>query len=347
MQTPRVTPDTIEFMKHYEGFKNDASPCVSGKRHPDGTLMYDIGYGCQFWENGDPVLPGDTIDSFKAEQLMQHWIAAKKEPAIERYMGEVTFSPPMWNALVSMWYNLRNVTKQPIMQALRDGVYGQHVEMTRELADRWVLYCDPKSPGIRKGLYRRRVGEVLLARSLPDPYENSQTLEYKQDFWPLVERLEDERGWSMDTIEWEPADPTPDTPMTTEDANYLAMKRSGSTMTFEEFRGLVREKDVIDVPNLKPDAKPKRAEDSKTVNGIAKQKAAREQAVTGGVLAAVTTSLPAVTAITGYLEEFSTSAIVWTFMVIGFLLIGVGFWRWWRGKIITYEGRQETTQPKV
>ncbi|MEL7446075.1 MAG: hypothetical protein AAGK02_09705 [Pseudomonadota bacterium] len=205
----RATPKLIDFVKCYEAFKPEASPCVSGKRFPDGSLMYDIGYGCQQWEDGTRVQFGDTINSFEAEQLMATRLEEEFEPDVAEFMGPITFSQPMWDALVSAWYNLEGPRSQQVMVAIRNGEYGGHVEMTDALAERWVLYCNPNNPNVRKGLYRRRVGEVLIGLGLPDPYENSQTLEYKEPFWPLVDRLKAEIGVQDPVPAPEPEPPKP------------------------------------------------------------------------------------------------------------------------------------------
>ena len=355
-----ASANLIGFLKLSEGFRPDAGFCVSGKLHPDGTPMCDVGHGNQFWEDGAPVVIGDSISHAKAESLMRHWVASEFEPAIKAYMGDISFGMNMWDAVVSMWYNLRDPERQPIMMAIRDGKYGDHVEMTPELAERWMKYHDPKDPNIRHGLWRRRGGEVLLALGLPKPYEHGHSLDFKEPIWPLVEKLRAEQGWVVedepvtaldpdempetDTIE--PGEDLPSYWSKLDEAEQTEWqnRQQRATITGEvqppvrkagKVRPVVRAVEIEDVPYLedeKPKVKP--IEASQRGRGYAKTQTGKELGVVavGGTAA---TAVGAMEPVVKFVDKYPQNTIA--FVCVGLLIFSViyyyyGLWQRQKGE---------------
>ncbi len=110
---------------------------------------------------------------------------------------------------------------------------------------------------------------------------------------------------------------------------------------------VVRQKAVVEVPNVKPGAKPKDMRDSVTFNGLSKQESGKEAVIFGTVMTGAAAALPTVEKVTGMIDKFETRTIVTVALIFGALLLIVGAWRWWAGRMIAYEGRQQATAPKV
>lgn len=141
------------------------------------------------------------------------------------------------------------------------------------------------------------------------------------------------------------ADPTPDTPWDHDDLNNIQTwklqgKPGNAPLSIYPPK-------VLEAPNVDLSEPPTPLEDSKTVRGISKAESGKEAIQTSVVLGGAAAAVPTVNAVTGYLESYSTSAIIGTALLFAALLAGVGLWRWWRGKIIAYEGRQEATRAKL
>lgn len=143
-------------------------------------------------------------------------------------------------------------------------------------------------------------------------------------------------------------DPTPETPLSTEDASFIELQRLGSDMTFEEFQGrVVRKRDVVEVPKIDPMEPPKPMEESETHRGLSKKDSGQEAVGVGATVGGIAAIMPMFSEITGFFERYSTGTMVKAAMGIGVALCAVGLWRWWRGSIIAYEGRINTTRAKV
>lgn len=110
---------------------------------------------------------------------------------------------------------------------------------------------------------------------------------------------------------------------------------------------LIRERDVVETPNIDTRQPPKRMEDSETHRGLSKAESGKEAAIIGGAATVITASLPLARELTGFLKTVDMQTVLTAGAVFGMVLLGVGGWRWWRGKIIAFEGRLNGTQPKV
>lgn len=120
---------------------------------------------------------------------------------------------------------------------------------------------------------------------------------------------------------------------------------------------VVGRKKVVDVPNI-PTTTEKLMEDSETHRGLSKKESGRESTGAGFTLTAVATGSAALAGVsdtakktmentTGLIGSVSLKDIITIAFIVGAGLVVSGLWRWWRGAIIAYEGRQNATQPKV
>jgi GH24 family phage-related lysozyme (muramidase) len=106
-------------------------------------------------------------------------------------------------------------------------------------------------------------------------------------------------------------------------------------------------KKVIDTPNIKAEAPPKAMESSQTFKGLSKANSGQETAIIGGTATVLTASLPMAKELTGFMKAVDTTVMLKAGLVFGGVLVVIGLWRWWRGLIIAYEGRQNAEGPKV
>lgn len=323
----QTTATAISLIKAFEGFRPDF--------YFDSAGIGTIGFGTTRFRDGSSPQMGDTISEDDAEEELFFHVREKVEPDLDRIFGDISLQPNQRDALASFVYNLGgDETKFPTLARLiKEGASDS------EIALQWVKY---RRAGGREllGLFRRRLAEVLMWTGLP--WESAQYAEWDTDVLDLIDMRPDPEIFEED--------PTPDTPLTTEDLQYRELRSNGSDLTFEEFRGLggvVRQRDVVETPNVTADVPPKPMEDSETFRGLSKEESGRETITTGAILTGAAGSLPLIESLTGYLDKYSSGAMMKTALAVGILLLGIGLWRWWAGKQIAYEGRQAATRPKV
>ena len=120
---------------------------------------------------------------------------------------------------------------------------------------------------------------------------------------------------------------------------------------------VVGRKKIVEVPNI-PTRNEKPMEESETHRGLAKKSAGKESVGTGVSLTALATGSAAMAGLsdtakktmentTGLIGGVTLKDLAIIAFIAGGLLLVFGLWRWWRGSIIAYEGRQAATQPKV
>ena len=88
-------------------------------------------------------------------------------------------------------------------------------------------------------------------------------------------------------------------------------------------------------------------EQSKTHKGLSKKESGQETVIIGTTVTGIGALLPNINALTAYLEKFPVKSILLTVAIVGVANVLVGAWRWWAGRMIAYEGRQEAERPKV
>jgi GH24 family phage-related lysozyme (muramidase) len=336
-----------------------------------GTIT--VGIGTTRYPDGSPVRWNDTVTRSEAMEYMQHYIRTEIEPALENLI-HVQLAGCQYDALGSLiyQYGAAEVSSWRLIRRINAG------EHWHDIAREWVngtVFWENFGPAF----WGRRIGELLMFMGLD--WRMSPNIPYGGDVVDVIEQagFEGKMPQPVGTSLFEdpdlaiphPAaiidatqDPTPDTPLTMQDLQYQGAVSAGYDGSFGDFtahRTVVRQKDVVSVPNVDMSKPPKRMEDSKTHKGLSKAESGKEGVQVGAVVTGGATVLAAVEGGTSTAERtlnaadrandlvfgLSSGDLITVGIVIGLPLILWGGWRWWAGKMIAYEGRQEGDQAKV
>jgi hypothetical protein len=157
------------------------------------------------------------------------------------------------------------------------------------------------------------------------------------------------------------SDPTPDTPMTMDDRQYLSAKAVGYDGTYADFMGhrtVVTARNAIQAPKIDVKKPPKPMEDSKTHRGLSKKDSGKEGVQIGTILSGAAGAAGTVKALTKdtattveaaqpLIAGFTLNHLILIGLMIGIPLAIWGAWRMYRGEMIAREGREDGTQLKV
>ena len=351
-----TTTNLITFLQLREGFRkhayDDKNPNreLTADTEIEGTLT--IGYGTTRYPDGRAVKWDDTVTKTEATEYLEHYVKANVEPTLENLIHRPLASC-QYDALGSCiyQYGAQEVSGWRLIRLINGDAHW------RDIIAEWVrgtvmFMGEPLFWG-------RRVQEVFMFLGLD--WRAGQNVAPLTDLAEAAEvmgfdgEMPKPEGWRANMHE----DPTPDTPMTLEDAQYLSAAAAGYEGSFADFAGhrtMVSAKNTIAAPNVDASREPKAMEDSKTHRGLAKRQVGKEAATVGGVTTAAVSAASAAQALSG-----STSATVENVQSIGIsieqfifigLLIGVplavyGLWKMYMGGRIAREGRLEGTQLKV
>ena len=215
----------------------------------------------------------------------------------------------------------------------------------------WLKYVNPKS-AVEQGLYRRLLAELCLMFGWPWKYAVSAVL--KRVNGVIVERTDPTHILNI-------AEAATQRPMTTEDLNAAELARlrgeappapkapptpakpKPAPVAKAEAPAVTR----VPTPQVDVTAPPKPMEESKTHKGLSKAESGKETVIIGTTVTGIGALLPNVSALTNYLQQFPTETILKTVAIIGVVVIVVGLWRWYAGRMIAYDGRVEATTTKV
>ena len=352
----QTTPALLPLLKLFEG--------VSLQAYFDSVGVPTIYAGLTQYRDGSAVQFGDEISEEDGEEELFFYVRDQVEPILTQHFSGVGLQQNERDALASFIFNIGgNSKKWPTLKRLINDPGAS----TEDICDQWMKYhYAGKKPHL--GLYRRRLCEVLvwLGWDYTEAYNAAWNYGYDGNWraiadWhseDIFEELEIPRRGA------EPSDPTPDTPVTLDDAQFMGAQAAGYTGSFGEFmahRTVVRKKNVVSVPQIDMSKPPKPMEDSKTHKGLSKAESGREGVTAGAVLTSGATVLAAVEGGANTAERtlnaadrandlvFGLSAgdVVTVGLVIGVPLILWGGWRWWAGRMIAYEGRSEAIEPKA
>ena len=332
-----TTPAAISLIKAWESFKPQAYFDTIGSE-------WTIGYGTTRYANGDEVAIGDEINDVDAEVEVYHFVRKEIEPALTRHFLGVPLQPNWRDALASLMYNLRNGTNPdrsfPKTKALIHA--GAPIE---QVADEWVTA--DKAGGKRvKGLYRRRLAEVLVL--LGKPWSTAFDLVQNAG---LDTNWRELAGWTTETahtpqpdpdadmfdepdIYSDDYDPTPETPLTTPDLNHRERERlAGKKIAMTPITKTVPVEAVeylADEDKQAGNITVKRIEDSNRGKGYAKTQSAKEIGIAGvGGTAAV--AIGAAEPVVSFVEKYPASTIAYVFAgMIGFSVVWYFYGKWQR-----------------
>ncbi len=340
-----------------------------------GTLT--LGPGFTRHADGSPIQIGDTMSDQEAYERLRAYIRDEIEPVLEDLI-HVPIATSMANALGSLVYNFgaTEVYGWKLWGRINAGEHALNI--INECID--GTFSSKGVPML--GLWRRRFKELALAFGVDWRAGENVDWEHKPD--QFLEML----GWDgtmpkpapivdEDLFKEDPdlqiptrgkdvkrekgADPTPETPMTLDDAQYVSAEAAGYDGTFDEFmahRTSVTARNAIKIPKVDPKKPPKPMEDSKTHRGLAKKTAGKEGRDMGAILTgagAMAGTMKGLTRDTAATVEntqplvagFNINHFILMAVIIGVVLLGYGLWRMYRGEMIAREGREETVQTKV
>ena len=352
-----LTPTALLLIKEWEQFKPQT--------YFDSAGVPTIGFGITKFSNGDTPAIGDEISEDEAEAELFHYIRKEVEPTLSHHFEDIPLQPNQRDALGSFIYNLGgDASKWPTLKKLvRNQAAGDAI------ADQLMKYR--KAGGkVLIGLHRRRIAEALvwlgMAWDRATEYARQAGLENDwRDFMPqTVETpaIDAEIFEEPETpMRVKGSDPTPSTPVTMDDAQFLSAEAAGYAGTYADFmshRTVVTTRNAIEAPKIDVKKPPKPMEDSETHRGLAKETAGKENMTLGTTL----TGTAATAATVRELTRDATATVETTAPVIGgftanhFILIGLfigiplfayGAWKAFSGWRIARRGREDGTQLKV
>jgi GH24 family phage-related lysozyme (muramidase) len=374
-----TTPTLINFLQQREGFRKHAYD----DKHPNRTLTADtviegkltIGYGTTRYPDGTFVKWNDTVSQQEGLDYLQYYIRTEIEPTLENLI-HTPLKGCQYDALgsvlyqfgaeeVSDWRLIRRINKcedwEKIALEWVDGTImwmGEPRFWARRISELFMFFDlnwragsnVPVGSSVIEALEIMGVTgapavalpapkpEPVLILDKPLPKETkpvARTITLP-DEWDKMTAAQ-QTAW-LNTGEFIALGGTVGEPIKPAPLPEAAKKPAAVTTI----------KKTIETPNIKPEAPPKAMETSQTFKGLSKSDSGKETAIIGTtVLGGVAYGLPYADKATAYIDKYPPQTII---MVIGGLagmMALYGVWRWWRGQIIAYEGRQKAEGPKV
>lgn len=168
-----VTDKAKEMMREHEGFRSEAYLCPAG--------VATLGFGSTFYENGQPVRMGHTIDRYRAERLFSYHIDQFSKGVI-RLLGGKVLNENQFSALVSFSYNVglsafqRSTLRRKVLSNPND-------PSIRTEFSRWT-----RAGGrVLAGLVKRRQDEADLYFT-PSKSNLNHTVERGDTLWSISRR---------------------------------------------------------------------------------------------------------------------------------------------------------------
>lgn len=310
---------------------------------PEGKAT--IAFGLTKYKDGQSVEPGDILDLQEAWDEMFHYLHHEVAPALMRLI-KVPLTENQANAYASFLFNFgEGKAKGYTLTRLINSGAGDQA-----LARQWMKYV---YAGGKKmlGLHRRRMAEVLLWFGLD--WRAALNVSWDDDVFDVMMRLGYEP--KADDVEADlfdaDYDPTPETPMTTDDLNIRQRWRLQGAIGTKEIS--INTKLPNEVPYGLGDPRevglqPK--EESRRYQGaVQKEKGAEMENIGRNLTIATGVTGTAVTLSDNVSDLFSTLGQVGLTILSLAALIGVvywvtGKWRKRRGENLEAEGEIDAVQ---
>lgn len=367
-----TTPALIQFLQLREGFRkrayDDAQPHVELTADTEIKGTITIGYGTTRYPDGSPVRWDDVVTKSEAIDYLVHYVRETIEPALENLI-HVPLAGCQYDALGSCIYQYgeSEVAGWRLIRRINAGEPWQ--EIAKEWLNGTVMWMGEPL------FWGRRIMELFMflgldwkaGQNVPvfaDPLEAAELMGFDGNLpkpAPIVDpdlfqELEiPKRG--AETMK----DPTPDTPMTLDDAQYNSARAAGYDGTYADFmshRTVVTARNAIQAPKIDVKQPPKPMEDSKTHRGLSKKESGKEGIQVGTVLTGAAGTMATVRELTRdtaataesagpLVGGFTAGHLILIGLAIGIPLLLWGAWRMYRGEEIAKQGREEGTQLKV
>ena len=352
-----TTPNLASFLLVREGFRkhayDDAQPDVVLTEDTEikGTLT--IGVGTTHYPDGQPVRWNDSVTKQEALDYLQHYIQNTIEPALENLI-HVPLEPHQYDAIGSLLYQYGEpeVSGWRLINRINRGDDWRNIIL--EWVTGTVMWLG------RPLFWPRRVAEVLMFMGLD--WRAGDNVPPDANIIDVVETMKPpEKPKALPPPE--PPSPKPEpAPMNEaqKKARSVELPDDWDTYTDSEkvawlngsqvkpkATAAVRKKAVVETPNAKPETPPKPMEDSKTFKGLSKKESGQEAVIIGGTATVVTGAMPVAKEMAGFFKSYDLKIILMAGLAFGGILLAVGAWRWWRGAVIAWQGRQEAEGPKI
>ena len=382
----RTSDEQIAEIAEREGFRAKAYRPIPGK-DKDGNWNSNltIGFGQEnaLFQNtpGEiKVTEGLEITEDLAWQALCHFVYNTTDKLVRDHCNPQTQAEH--DACASWVYNIRqsrlerNEYSLPKLIARAD----RSPEALAEINDCWVMYC--LTPGAESGLYRRRLVELVDFYGLPktpavlghalsarvarlDKGEPAKNATYFHPGGKFAATVSPEfvlnmaasqkapvrtRGYTTDELNARERARLAGQPMPEIDLTLPPLplpKPPKAKPAPVKVEAPPPAPVPVEVPKVDVAAPPKPMEESKTHKGLSKKESGQETVIIGGTVTGIGALLPNIQSLTNYLQQFPTKTILTAVAVIGVAIILVGLWRWYAGRMIAYEGRQEATTTKV
>ena len=318
-----TSPAGMDLIRRFEGCE---------KRLPNGRLTaykkpgdpWTIGWGqTGAMPDGRPVVEGLTITQQEADEALVWFVKSVSDPLTRKHFNAQ--SQDEFDALSSWVYNINHAKLERGQYSLPALVNLRARDIDAVIA-KWIQYKNPNTI-FEQGLYRRRLAELCVFMGLPWHFALSAVLKRRDGV--IVDMTDPAYILEMA----EAAKPIPSLPDPPKAPKPVIE---------------VRVEPLPEIaPKVDPVAPPKPMEDSKTFKGLSKKESGQETVGIGVVLTGIGAMLPNIEAVTNYLSKFPPGMILTTLALAGLATVGVGAWRFWAGKMLAYEGRQEATTAKV
>ncbi len=358
-----TTSNLATFLQLREGFRkhayDDKNPNrkLTADTEIEGTLT--IGYGTTHYPDGRPVEWDDKVTKSEALDYLQHYIENTIEPALEQLihrplagcqydaLGSCIYQygeseVEEWN-LIRLINNPSSTWEEIALEWVNGTVmwHGEPLFWARRISELFMFFDLDWMAGGNVPV----LSDVLSAIKLmgfdgtmpkPAPIVHEDLFEPEE---PVMSN-----------------DPTPETPMTMDDAQYLSAKAVGYQGTYADFmahRTVVTQRNAIEAPNIDVTKPPKPMEDSETHRGLSKKDSGKEGVQVGAALTTAATMTATVRELTRdatatvetaspVVGGFTMNHLILVGLFIGIPLIGFGIWRMYRGWRISQEGRLGT-----
>ena len=197
-----------------EGSRLEAYDDLTGQTLNEGDTPEGkptIAFGLTKYKDGQAVEPGDVLDLQEAWDEMFHYLHHKVAPALMRLI-KVPLNENQANAFGSFLFNFgeSKAAKYTLTRLINEGADDETI------ARQWMKYVYAGGEKML-GLYRRRMAEVLLWMGLD--WRAALNVGWDDDVIDVAMQL----GYEPEPVEHdlfdEAYDPTPETPLTTDDLN--------------------------------------------------------------------------------------------------------------------------------
>lgn len=353
-----------------EGFRLQTYDDKTGDRLDEGETpegKASIAVGLIKYSDGTPVEPGDELTLQEAWDETYHYLNKILAPALSRLIT-INLPDHKLMAFASWLYNFgetkaRKYTLPKLINAEAND---------RDIIEKWMQYIN--AGGVPQlGLYRRRMAEVMMWMDLD--WRPALNAGWDDTVFDLIETLGGEVPPEPEPVDEDlfeeleiptrgrdkGSDPTPETPITMDDAQFLSAEAAGYDGTYADFmshRTVVTTRNAIEAPKIDVRKPPKPMEDSETHRGLSKKDSGREGRDVGAILAGAGSMAGAAKGLsrdTAATVE-NTGPLVAGFTADHFIILAIfagigllvwGLWRMFMGERIAKQGREDGTQLKL